>query len=140
MISFDECKRKGKIIRFRSGKSLFEKEFVTAKEDFATAKKSLRGKNYKWAIIQGYYSIFHSARALLYQKDFNEHSHICLFVAILNLYKGQLDDGDFERFKRAKSLREGADYDFKSDKKSAEFVVSFAKEFLAKSAKLLDLG
>lgn len=36
--------------------------------------------------MQCYYSVFHSARALLYVRNYRERSHHCLIVAIRALY------------------------------------------------------
>ena len=43
---------------------------------------SCEKKNYKWAIIQAYYSIFHGTRALLFKAGYREESHFALKIAL----------------------------------------------------------
>lgn len=74
-LNFEDCLKKGKIREFSRGKVLVKKELEGAMFDLQAAEDSLRGKNYKWATIQTYYSMFHSARALLYIKNYRERSH-----------------------------------------------------------------
>ena len=64
--NFEDCLKKGKIKKFSRGKSLAGKELRLAKEDLNSAQKSFDDENYRWCIIQVYYSMFHSARSLLY--------------------------------------------------------------------------
>lgn len=78
---FHRCVESGKIIRFVRGKLLVKKELSTADSDLIAAKASLGNLNYKWATIQGYYAMFHGARALVYSKNYRERSHYCLTVA-----------------------------------------------------------
>ena len=102
--------------------------------------ESLKAKRYKWSIVQSYYSMFHSARALLYSKSYREKSHFCLIGAIRTLFveTGKLDCLLLESLLEAKNLREAADYygDFselncrKLIKKAEEFL-KIAKELLA---------
>ncbi|MEI6846404.1 MAG: HEPN domain-containing protein [Candidatus Firestonebacteria bacterium] len=77
-LEFQDCLKRGKIKEFSRGKALVLKELASAESDLNIAKSTLKVKGYKWATIQSYYSMFHSARALLYSKDFREKSHYCL--------------------------------------------------------------
>src|SRR4030066_1001417 len=103
---FDECLKKNKIKEFSRGKDLTKKELKLAAEDLNASKKTFREKNYKWVIIQTYYSMFHSARALLYNKNYRERSHFCLIEAIKTLYveKGELGIFFLEDLIKAKNL------------------------------------
>ena len=74
---FDECLKKGKIKEFSRGKVLVSKELESAQDDLVTAEESFTNKKYKWCAIQSYYSMFHSARGLLYAKNYRERSHYC---------------------------------------------------------------
>ncbi|MCX5782804.1 MAG: HEPN domain-containing protein [Elusimicrobia bacterium] len=89
-----------------------DKELQTAKEDLNRAEKTYNEKDYKWATVQLYYSMFHSARALLYFENLREHSHYCLITAIRELYvnTGKLPSSMVEGLQEAKNLREDADY------------------------------
>lgn len=136
---FEDCLKKGKIKEFSRGKSLIEKEIESAEFDLSAAKESLKDKNYKWATIQTYYSMFHSARALLYNKNYREKSHYCLIQAIRTLYveKGLVGHGLIEALQKAKTLREGADYYSEFSKEGADDLIEKAKEFLSKVKEIL---
>ena len=73
---FQKCLQKGLIKSFSRGKTLVKKELKNAKLDLNSARKSFIEKNYKWATIQLYYSMFHSARALLYAKNYREEPRL----------------------------------------------------------------
>jgi uncharacterized protein (UPF0332 family) len=112
MSEFKKCLERGKIKTFTKAKLLVSKELDLAKEDLKTAKKSFEENNFKWATIQSYYSMFHTARALLYKKGYREKSHFCLIESIRELYvsKELIDFKFVEAMKLGKSLRENADY------------------------------
>ncbi|MBA7595445.1 hypothetical protein ES703_02408 [subsurface metagenome] len=136
---FEDCLKRKKIKEFSRGRALCEKEFRIAKSDLKRAKTSLANKDYKWATIQSYYSMFHSARALLYAKNYRERSHYCLIVAMRTLYveKKLLPLHLVEGFKKAKTLRENADYYDEWSEIGAKTILKLAKEFLAKSTEIL---
>ena len=110
--NFKDCLKSAKIKKFSRGKNLAPKEIRLAEEDLKMAQKSFKEENYRWCIIQIYYSMFHSARAILYFKNYREHSHYCLIQAIKELYvkSGKLEASLLEALLEAKNLREAADY------------------------------
>ena len=126
---FEKCLARGKIKKFARAKTLVSSELKLAGEDLLTAKDSFSDGNFKWATIQSYYSMFHTAHALLYAKNYREKSHYCLIEAIRALYvsKGLLKFDFIEALKLGKSLRENADYygDF-SDEGTEEMIASAA--------------
>ena len=136
---FKDCLRKQKLKKFSRGKALVNKELKSAEEDLKTAKESFNNENYKWATIQCYYSMFHSARALLYSKNYRERSHYCLIVALRIFYgeKGLLSGNLIEGFQKAKALRENADYYDQWSKAGAVALFDLADKFLNISIKLL---
>ncbi|MBF0254617.1 MAG: HEPN domain-containing protein, partial [Candidatus Omnitrophica bacterium] len=85
---FENCLKKGTLKEFSRGTTLLFKELTASEEDLRAAKESLAAGKFKWAVIQAYYSMLHSARALLYAKNYRERSHYCLQVAIGELYVG----------------------------------------------------
>ncbi|MBU3918745.1 HEPN domain-containing protein [Patescibacteria group bacterium] len=138
-LNFEKCLERGKIREFSRGRFLVGKEMEGAELDFKSAKESFQNKNYKWATIQTYYSMFHSARALLYNKNYREKSHYCLIEAIRTLYidKGLIGHDFIEALQRAKTLREGADYYSEFNKESTESLVEIAEDFLKKVKDIL---
>lgn len=136
---FQTCLKKGKIQEFSRGKSLVKKELKTAEKDFIDAKDSFERGKYKWATIQFYYSMFHSARALLYAKNYRERSHYCLIVTLRAFYvdKKLLSNTLVESLQKAKTLRENADYYDEWSKDAAESLSKSAEKFLSVSRQLI---
>jgi len=109
-----------------------KKELQEAENDLAEATNRFESEKYKYATITGYYSMFHSARALIYSKGYREKSHYYLLVALNSLFvdTGLLSDELASEFHDAMVLREDADYHGNFTKEGAETVLKAAKEFL----------
>ena len=138
-LEHDECIKRSKIKPFSRGVTLAPKEIDTARADLETARKTYKEGDYKWATIQIYYSMFHSARALLYAKNLREHSHYCLIAAIKTLYveTKQIPVFFLEGLQEAKNLREEADYYNRWSQVGCEKLLKLAEEFLNKAKSLL---
>lgn len=136
---FQKCLEQKKITLFSRGPRLATKETKLASFDLTRSKASFQQEDYKWATIQAYYSMFHSARALLYAKSYRERSHQCLIEAIRALYleKGFLDYTLVEALQKAKTLREEADYYGEFNKENAGYLLEKAEEFLAKTTEII---
>jgi uncharacterized protein (UPF0332 family) len=136
---FDRCLERTKIVAFQKGPSLVSKELSSATEDLLSSKDSFERKNFKWATIQAYYSMFHTARALIYQKKYREKSHYCLVVALEHLYleKGLIEKGFIESLTIGKEMRESADYRSTFSKEEADNLIKTAYQFLTTAKKLL---
>ncbi len=136
---FRECKERKKIVPFSAGKRLIYKELRSAQEDLDDAIFGLSHGKHKWPTIQGYYSMYHTARALLFSRDYREKSHYCLYVALKALFvePGKLEVEFVEAFYHAMILRENADYRSKFSKTGATVVLKRAEEFLQKATKIL---
>jgi uncharacterized protein (UPF0332 family) len=126
---FEECLERGKIVKIPFDQALVDKELREAESDLAAAERSLADHNDKWAIIQGYFSLFHSLRSLVLKKGYREKSHRCLKYAVeaLLVDEGALDVSVLEQFSYAMDLREGADYGCIYDSESARTVVESAR-------------
>lgn len=83
--------------------------------------------------------MFHSARALLYARNYRERSHHCLIVAIRALYVEEklLPLHLIEGLQKAKTLRESADYYDQWSKTGVETILKVAEEFLDNSIQLI---
>lgn len=140
-LEFEKCLKRNKIRIFYQGKSLASKELKAAQSDFKAAKETFKRRNYKWATIQCYYSMFHSARALLYVKNFREKSHRCLIIALRVFYvnKNKLKFQLIEALEKAKMLREEADYYDRWSKETTQTLLSSAEEFLREAKNILIL-
>lgn len=111
-MSFRRCLEQKKLIRSNEARYLIEKEESLAKDDFDNARFGLKNKRYRWSVIQSYYSMFHSARALLYSKGYRERSHLCLYLAIKEMFvkNNKVSMKILDSFQKARFLREDADY------------------------------
>ncbi|PKL68214.1 MAG: hypothetical protein CVV30_09800 [Methanomicrobiales archaeon HGW-Methanomicrobiales-1] len=126
---FDECLERGKIVKIPIDQGLVTKELNEAEADLLAAERSLWDHQEKWAIIQGYYSLFHSLRSQVFGKGYREKSHRCLKYAIeaLLVDEGALEPAVLEHFSFAMDLREGADYGCIYNEESARIVVASAR-------------
>lgn len=139
MKEFDDCKKRNKLTAFPDAKNFVAKEIEQARSDLATAKISLLDKNHKWATIQCYYSMFHTARSLIYVHGLREKSHYCLIIAIRSIYVETrlLDYKHVESLQLAKNLRENADYYGNFSEEIATQLITSAEEFLKATSQLL---
>ncbi len=137
---FKKCLERGKIKKFSPGKKLAKKELKLAQEDLKISLKSLSEGSYKWSIIQSYYSMFHSARALLYSKNYREKSHFCLIEAIRTLFveTGKINVYLVEAILEAKNLREAADYYGDFSELNCKKLIKKAEEFLKTAREIIE--
>ncbi len=112
MSIIEELVKKNRLKAGNYSAEMYLKEFRIGEKDLETAEKSLEDGNFKWAIIQAYYAIFHAARALLYKSGYREESHTSLKIAFKALYieTGILSKGTYNALERGMNLREMADY------------------------------
>jgi len=136
MISFKDCLEKKRIFRFEPAKQLVDLEIKDAEGDLCSAQEEFTGSGFKWATIKGYYSMFHSARALLYSRGYREKGHYCLYLALKEFFvlEKKLDSKMAEDFNNSMILREDADYRRQFSQETAQAVIESAKKFL-KAAK-----
>jgi len=127
---FDRLLAERKILKARTTRPMVSKELEAAESDLQDARSSLAAGNAKWATIQGYYSMFHAARALLYDAGYREKSHNALLAAVKHLYARKLGPRLIDSFRDAMDLREEADYNLKFSNESAESTVEGAQAFL----------
>lgn len=137
MSEFRRFMEERKLTRIKIDRKLVLKEIHGAISDLEEAEDSLSRKKFKWATIQGYYSMFHAARALLYSKGFREKSHYALLVALRELFGNQLEAESIRNFGEAMSLREEADYGLIFSEEGATSIVNNAKKFLSKAKEIL---
>jgi len=126
-----------KLMKMRTDRKLVLKELAAAKADLKDAQESLKIGKSKWGTIQGYYSMFHSARALLYEKGFREKSHYALLSAISELYIDEIERSLIQDFEHAMYLRQEADYGLKFSASGAQGVIKTAEQLLDRASALL---
>jgi uncharacterized protein (UPF0332 family) len=138
---FRDCLRRGKIFRFPQGNRLVDKELNSAQSDLEDAKIGFGHKRYKWSTIQGYYSMYHAARSLVFSRGYREKSHYCLYVALCELLVDQmlLRVELAETFRRSMRLRESADYQSDFSEEGAFLAIEGGEQLLSKAREILDL-
>jgi uncharacterized protein (UPF0332 family) len=139
---FERCLESRKIIPFARGSRLVNKELSVARSDLADARAGFESGRYKWSTIQGYYAMFHAARALIFSRGYREKSHYCLAVALRALF---VDEGEMEAqlvrdFVNAMNLREAADYEAEFSEAGAGAVIASADKFIERAAAILQVG
>ena len=139
---FNQCLESKRIIAFARGKRLVNKELAVARSDLAEAKAGYKNERYKWSTIQGYYAMFHAARALVYSRGYREKSHYCLAVALRALFvdETKMNPQLVRDFLNAMNLRQAADYEAEFSQSGAKAVIASAASFIETAAKLLETG
>jgi len=126
-----------RLVRIKASRGLIIKEMREAEADLNEAKNSLERRKFKWATIQGYYSMFHAARALVYSQGFREKSHYALLIALRSLLPRKLNTSLIKDFEDAMSLREEADYGLTFSEAGAFNAIEGAERFLKRTRELL---
>lgn len=124
--------KNGNIVQICIDYKLIEKEIKEARYDLESAENSIKSGNYKWAIVQSYYSMFHAFRGLLFSRGYKEKSHSALKFAIKNLFVnyGVISEDIFFAFDSAMKAREMADYSYIYDEKTAQGIFESTKKLI----------
>ena len=138
-ISFKDCLEKKRIFRFEPAKQLVDFEIKDAESDLCSAQEEFSESGFKWATIKGYYSMFHSARALLYSRGYREKGHYCLYLTLKEFFvqEKKLDPKLAEDFNNSMILREDADYRRQFSQEGAQAVIESAKRLLKAAKQIL---
>jgi len=136
---FEECLKKKGLRVSADAKRLVKKEMEASENDLQEAESGLKRKAFKWSTVQSYYSMFHTARALIYAKGYREKSHYCLRVALEELYvaTGDLPVHMVDSFQVGKEMRENADYESHFSEMGARKLVKATQEFLEHAKRLV---
>jgi uncharacterized protein (UPF0332 family) len=128
-----------KLTTIKPNRNLILKEIEAAKSDLKDARESLEKNKFKWATIQGYYSMFHSARALLFSKKYREKSHYALLVALREIFSNEIEHSLIRGFEDGMYLRQEADYGLKFSESGALDVIENAEKFLKRAIEILKI-
>lgn len=137
-MDINDCLRERHLIKIKPEKDLIQKELRESDYDFEKAKKAHSDKDYKWSIVKAYYSMFHSARAVLFKLGLKEKKHFALGIVLEDLNKkGKLEIRYVNDFSAAMSSREDADYRYFYSEESSEHSLKMAEEFNKRMKNLL---
>ncbi|HUV86075.1 MAG TPA: HEPN domain-containing protein [bacterium] len=124
--------------------SLARWRLESAKARLAEARNSLKTRGYPGAINRAYYAIFTALRALLALKRIDSKTHQAAFLLFQKHYvkTGLFPRELAELAKRAKGIREAADYDdyIEVAADDARREMNAAAKFIAAVEKLMEAG
>jgi uncharacterized protein (UPF0332 family) len=113
------------------GEEVAKHYFEQAQLDLDTAEHSMEEKDYKWSIVQSYYSMFNAARAILFKLGFRDQRHYVIADVLEEISKeGKLEPKYVDDFKTSMRSREDANYRSIFSLETANFTLEMAKEFL----------
>lgn len=130
-MDLEKCIEEGYIKKISVSKNQVDKEHKEAENDIKSAQQSISENNYKWCIVQCYYSMFHSAKAVMLSFGYKERRHFAVQVFLEYLVKKNLLESRFlQDFKAAMFAREEADYQSIYSKERADQATTISKEFV----------
>jgi len=134
----EELLEKGFLTKIKKDPKLVKKELREAEYDLEKARLSLEQKDFKWSSIKAYYSMFHSARAVLFSIGLKDRRHFAVGMVLEELSKrGKLEVRFIDDFRAGMSAREDADYRHVYSAETAEYIVDVAGDFLKRMKKLI---
>ncbi len=136
-LQFRRLLQERKLQRIQPKKDIVLREIKSAEYDIGKSKNSFEEENYKWTIVQAYYSMFHAARALIYSKGYREKSHRACLVALKEFFLDPLGEERINDFEEAMDLRESADYGSSYTDEDEKNLVGKAQEFLENVKRIL---
>ncbi len=137
-ITFDECLKKGMVRPMPRDHESVGRELAGAASDLEDARENFAKGKYLWATVQSYYSMFHAARAVLFDRGYRERSHQCIEAFLDMMVKdGRLDHRFVDYYAAVRHLREIANYDLSFSRDNAEIAIRNAAEFKEKIGSLL---
>ncbi len=141
-MELEKCLERRQLVRQEPDGGIISAEIKSNEYDLERSRKSLEQGDFKWCIIQAYYCIFHSAKAMVYSKGYKEKSHHCLLVALRHLYcySGEADPGLAEVFGNSLNMREEADYEMSLSEQAGEIIIKDAERFLKTAKAILNSG
>ncbi len=136
-LQFRRLLEERKVQRIQPKNDIVLKEIASAEYDLEKSKNSFEEEDYKWTIVQAYYSMFHAARALIYSKGYREKSHRACLTALKEFFLDALSERRINDFGEAMDLRESADYGSAYADEDAKNLIGKAEDFLENAKRIL---
>lgn len=139
-MNIDTCFKKRMLRKIPPDNSKAKRSLEIARNKLNTAKEAYEKELYGPTIIYGYTSMFHTARALLYEDGIQEKSHICLVLYIKENHSENIPPYLINSLDAFRKERHATLYglDFIETKGDAELSINDAEKFLATVNKLLE--
>ncbi|MBS3123866.1 HEPN domain-containing protein [Candidatus Woesearchaeota archaeon] len=91
-MNIQDCLKKRFLIEEPLDQKLITKELNESSFDFKSVEKAFDENNFKWVIIQCYYSMFHAAKSVCFNLGYREKKHFALLIILEYLNEqGQLE-------------------------------------------------
>ncbi len=90
-MNIEECFRKELLKKDAPSKEKCKKSIQSAEHKLSIAKRTFDAKIFEETIVNGYASMFHASRALLFLDGIKERSHYGLYVYVKEAYKDKLE-------------------------------------------------
>ena len=137
-MNLKDCLSKGLIRKDKFAPERVKKSLEIAERFLSASNKNIEIEELEMAEIASYNSIFHSARSLLFKKEYTERSHICVILALKEFYTNNHELIDLlNTFDKIRISRHNIQYSgILIDIEEAEFVYEFAKQFLEETKKI----
>ncbi len=135
-----ELMRRRELRKIPIDKNKVEGSLKTAEMKINEARELFNEGFFNQVIISAYTSMFHSGRAILYNRGYQEKSHYSVFVYLNEKYGDKIPKSLLLSFDNYRSERHKVLYGFeyKISKEEAEIVVSDSEKFLNKVKEILN--
>ena len=135
----DNLLQKGLLIRAKATKHEIEGSLAIAQHFLDRAKGTMALNYYDVSFSLAYQSMFHSARALLFNKGFKERSHSAIISALLEIYDDNLELKQYlNKLNSYKVSRHAIQYDGAScNSPDAQVAIKYAEKFLGLADSIL---
>lgn len=110
-----------------------------AKSRVKEAEQVIKLKVYKFAILEAYMAMFHSARALLYKDGIQEKSHFAVYIYLKEKYRNKIPLSVINFLNIHRTQRHEAMYglEYEANKDDASTALDDAKVFVKEVEKAL---
>lgn len=139
-MDIEDCIKKRKLRKIAPSKEKTNSSLRISESQLEQSKKLFDSDFYSQSIINAYTSMFHCARALLYQDGFQEKSHYAVYIYIKEKYSTKIPNSLINAFYEYQSTRHYILYgleDNKTTKEEAEDAIEIAEEFLTKIKQII---
>lgn len=132
MDQFEQCIEDGTIIKIEIDPENISGELKEAEYDLETSERSAAEKIFKWATIQGHYSLQHSFNALLFSKGYRAIGHQCLISGIKKFFVSAeiIDENYIKDFEYSHKVSEGLEHAYNNKEDFAIHIMSCAGDIL----------
>jgi len=140
-MNIEQCVEKGLLVEIAKDLQKAKASVDTARHKLDLAIKEREHRIWEGAILSGYTSMFHAARALLFKDGYKERSHYAVGVYVKEKYANRIEMKYLTQFESVRLQRHevlyGLERDFELDEREAKDSVEMAAGFLEAVEKII---